>query len=374
MPSDERLALVLEALDAPHAAFRAALGTTADQLAHYLTEHRRGGDGPDRVTQMAQELGPFASERIDARKFSSLFAPPSPAASVNGRALDAIEHARATLADMAARGQSLVHVDVPAGGDLISGVARGLEGIGRAFSAVRAFEAARHGGQGSDGGQGRTTRTAVETPPSPSPSPSPLDVFPFSRWGQAERRRCPPLVVTLGGADLGAGAAGLAPFLDGAVKLVLLVEGEAPPAPLVRAITPGTFVLQSPDIEPERLARMIAWDGPGIAAFLSATAAQFIHDPSGGPALGHRLTVSHLPEEAPSRALGGVSARQQADELRQLAELAALATAPSPAVESGEPALAGPAPALSSSPLPPVDPVDKLAAWLLSQADLGDLG
>jgi hypothetical protein len=73
------------------------------------------------------------------------------------------------------------------------------------------------------------------------------------------------------------------------------------------------------------------------------------------------LTVGFLPEKEPRGSIGGVSGAQQAEELRQLKALTRKSEAPAPAAAgSGMPVAAGPA--------------DKLAAWLLSQADLSDLG
>ena len=71
--------------------------------------------------------------------------------------------------------------------------------------------------------------------------------------------------------------------------------------------------------------------------------------------------VTSLPETTPRKPVGGVSVSQQSEELMQLKSLAGQ-TAVKPAAEPVT------APAASS------DPVDKLAAWLLNQADLKDLG
>jgi len=92
-------------------------------------------------------------------------------------------------------------------------------------------------------------------------------------------------------------------------------------------------------------------------------AARFVHDPGGGPQLWQRLTVAHLPA-APRAAVGGHSVAQQADALGQLK---ALATRP-PEPE------ATPVPAGGSAAEAAGSPADKLAAWLIDQADLEDLG
>jgi hypothetical protein len=233
-------------------------------------------------------------------------------------------------------------VDVPAGGDLRAGVARALADLGRAFGAVRTFEVARSGGR-------RAGEAAAA-----------LDGFPYARWSRGERRAAPPLVVAVDGADLRAGV--LAEFLDGAQKIVLVVRGPCAPAALVRLVTPGTFVLQSAD--GTGLDRFAEWGGPGIAALVPDTAARFAHDPAGGAAAWQRLSVAHLPEGDPRISVGGASGAQQAEELRQLRMLAARPEAPPGAVAVP---VAGAAPQAA-------DPADKLAAWLLSQVDLSDLG
>ncbi|MGD2216963.1 MAG: hypothetical protein PVJ64_09405, partial [Gemmatimonadales bacterium] len=181
----------------------------------------------------------------------------------------------------------------------------------------------------------------------------------FERWSQAERQLAPPLVVELEGTDLHAGD--LAEFLDGNVKIVLVVTGEAAAAPLVRLITPSTFVLQT--ASEAGLDRFAASEGPAVAALMPGSAAQFIHDPAAGSLPAERIELISLPEGKPKKAVGGISVRQQLDELEQLKALAS--DAPAEAAEA-EAAVAPAGPVASK--------VDKLAAWLLSQADLSDNG
>jgi hypothetical protein len=165
----------------------------------------------------------------------------------------------------------------------------------------------------------------------------------------------PPLVVAVDGRDLK--AAGLADFMDGAQKIVLVVSGEATPVPLVRLITPGTFVAQTTNsIDLDRLAN---WDGPGIVAMVPDSAACFVHDPGRGTAASERLEITRLPEDRRRKPVGGVSVKQQSEELLQLKTLGAAQGAveePAVAVAAGS-----------------TNPVDKLAAWLLTQADLTDI-
>jgi len=147
----------------------------------------------------------------------------------------------------------------------------------------------------------------------------------------------------------------------GGQKIVLVVEGECAPAPLSRLITPTTLVIQTDaDDGLEPLAR---WSGAAVAAWVPASAARFVHDPAGGVDPWRRLTVHYMPEP-PRHAVGGLSPGQQAEDLRQLAVLAAHA----PAAQ-----LAGVTPGPAAPPPPTGDPVDRLAAWLLQQANLADL-
>jgi hypothetical protein len=122
-------------------------------------------------------------------------------------------------------------------------------------------------------------------------------------------------------------------------------------------------VLQTSD--GQGLDRLAAWDGPGIAALVPESAARFVHDPAAGGAHGKRLSITAVPEQVPRRAVGGLSAAQQTEELGLLRSLA-VADA-----RDGAPAAAATA-AEGGGPRP--EPADKLAAWLLSQVDLSDLG
>ncbi|MEE8360841.1 MAG: hypothetical protein V3R71_01735, partial [Gemmatimonadales bacterium] len=184
-----------------------------------------------------------------------------------------------------------------------------------------------------------------------------LGSFPFSQWSSRERSMAPPLMVTVDGADLD--CATLAKFMDGSTHIVLVVQNEAPPAPLVRLITPGTYVLQTHD--GSGLDRLAEWDGPGIAALMPESAARFVHDPSTGSTPAERISLDHTPDEKSIRPVGGTSVFQQLEELKQLELLATPPPAPA-------------APAALAAPAGAPAPADKLAAWLLQQADLPDAG
>jgi len=331
MPSDETLDSILRSLAGPIGAFRSALALTLEQIRGFLASQQREGekDGPPEKAL----LGSFAGGRIDFERFGSLLAR---APAIDAFSLGRIEDAYEVLREVETGPIGEVHAEP--GGDLRETVARALGTVGRAFGAARVFELARSG----------RYREADHS--------SFLDAFPFGRWSRAERMLAPPLVVRTPGHALRAEP--LAEFLDGAVKIVLVVAGEAPLVPLVRMITPGTFVLQTKDAT--GLDRLAAWSGPGIAAVVPEGSALFVHDPSLGAEPWDRLQVASLPE--PQRVpRGGRSARQEADEVRQLKVLAARPP-------EAPPRTAGETPAVAAAP------ADRLAAWLLAQADLKDTG
>ena len=114
------------------------------------------------------------------------------------------------------------------------------------------------------------------------------------------------------------------------------------------------MVLQTDD--ETGLERVALHDGPAIAAMVPPRAARFLHDPAAGREPWQRLSVWYLPE-TPKHAIGGSSAWQMAEDLKQLAALSA-----SPAET--------PLPAAARGAAPGADAVDRLTTWLLSQGDL----
>ncbi len=338
MPSDERVGTVLELFRRQHDAFRAAVGNTVDQVRTYLGGHATQNGG--RVQRVAAELGAFAQDRIDVDRFASVIADQQ---TVDPVACETMEHALTTLTSLTALGSDLFVVDLEPGADLGYRTGKALEEIGRAFGAARVFELSRMG-------QYRNSAHARS-----------LGSFPFARWNRTERRLTPPLVVLLTGSDLHAGR--VAEFLDGCQKLVLVVRGECAPAPLVRLITPRTFVMQCANAADVK--RLASWEGPGIAAVVPDNAALFVHDPDAGHRACDRIVIERRPDTPPRAPVGGLSVRQQIEELEQLD---ALAEPPEPAPRGEVPVSQSSAPAV-----PPSDPVDKLAAWLLSHADLTEV-
>ena len=335
MPSDEQMGIALRALAGPIERYRSAVVTTVEELRGYLSTHRRSGNNGDR--SVAAGLGEFAAGRIDFDRFASIVN--ETRGEGDPEALGRVEKAFDVLRSVAAGGDDVFYVKVKPGTRLRDAVADRWAEVGRAFTAARVAAMAQAGSLSVTDEQFRRLE--------------------FESWNPAEREHSPPLIVELDGADLHAGD--LTEFLDGSVKIVLLVNGDAAPAPLVRLITPSTFVMQTNG--ENGLDRFSAAVGPAVAAVMPDSAARFIHDPAAGDRPADRLEILYMPEEGPKRAVGGMSVRQQNDELEQLRELAG---EPCEMVASGD----GAAPAPASRPM---TSVDKLAAWLLSRTDLKDV-
>ena len=354
MPSDPRMTQALDALAEPIQAFRSTLANTSEQIRLLIsTRVERNGSS---VKTARAELGEFAAGRIDPDRMAKLLSKVEPPAIEHA---EVVERALDVCHELLARRENLFRVEVEEGGDLRTAVGRTLAEIGKAFAVTRIVEIVAQGHY-------RASEHAAL-----------LDGHPFEHWSRAEREVELALVVSVAGRDLRVG--GLADFLDRSLKLVLVVDGESPPAPLVRLITPKVLVMQTTDpLELEWIARH---RGPGVVALVPESAAWFRHDPAGGPALADRIVINQLPDKKPRR-LGITSSFQQRQDLQQLEALAAAPTLakpgvePAPGAEAREPGPGPVAPAIEvpavqpPAAAPPSDPVDKLSAWLLEQADL----
>jgi hypothetical protein len=330
MPSDERVTVALAALARPAAEFRALLQSALAQGESFVVE-QNAGDGA-RAARAGAELGLFAAGRMDGGRFAALL-PRAKAASAP--ALEALDRAMAALRELIARGDALFVADVPPAGNLGATIGAALGQAGRALNAVMLIEAVRAGLYDS------------------SVHARLLAASAFLDWNKAERRVAPPLIVTVDGASLHAGA--LADYADGRLKLVLVVRGACPPAALARCITPGTFVLQT--MNGAGLERLAAFDGPAVAALVPDGAAQFVHDPIVGREPWQRITIL-ADAAAPKRAIGGMSVYQMSEDLRVLHDLARTPFAVPVAGGAAAPAMGSP------------DAVDKIASWLLGQSGL----
>ena len=330
MLSDPRLPQALAALAQPIAEFRAMVEGAIVQAETFLAAQH--ASVLHRARLAALSLGCFAEGRVDSAAFAVLF-PPVAAASPD--ALDALMRALDVLRDVRERGDALFVVAVPTGRRLGIEVEDALALAGRAFGAVVLAETVRGG---------RFTPQHERL----------LEPHAFRSWNRRERRFAPPLVVLVNGAYLQASA--LVEFADGQEKIVLVVRGASPPAPLARCITPGTFVLQT--VDGSGLDRVAAFDGPAVAALVPEGAAEFMHDPAAGREAWQRMTVQHIPTVGYAP-MGGQSAWQIGEDLRLIGDLA---TTPFSLPAAGNGAAA---PAVGAA-----DAADKIAAWLLGQAGL----
>jgi hypothetical protein len=332
MPSDPCVRAALDLLAAPAARFQNAVAATLEEIRGELALMQ--ATDRDRADRLTAQLGPFAQGRLDGEWLAKVLGG-SPAWTPGAR--KRLEAACDALEDIVLRGSDLLCVTVPSGTAASAAIAEQLSAIGCAFGAARVATAVR----------GR--RTSVGTSDKEA-----LTRFPFAEWTVAERRLAPPLVVMVAGRDLDASS--LACLLDGALKIVLIVDGPAPTAPLVRLITPNTFVMQTHELD--TIAPLADWPGTGIAALMPLTAAAFVHEPNAGAQPWQRVTVTKNPDVLGR--IAGFSAVQQQEEILQLEALAT-----KPAANS-----AAPAPSARVETQSPTDEVDRLAAWLLQQADL----
>jgi hypothetical protein len=335
MPSDERIIKALEALGDAKETFVSSVAMSAEEVRGILERDQGAKEKPQ--VKLAHELGPFAAGRIDLERLAPFVEANQ---KLEPETRDRIKKAYQVLLDLKKAGDDLFAANVEVDGYLRGGIVGVLAKAGTAFGAARAVEWALH------------EIAPMET------GKDVLESFPPTLWNRAEKSCSPPVVVEVDGQDLKVGSVG--ELMSGNQKIVLVVNGKAAPAPLVRLITPGVTVIQTDD--PADLAALGANQGPGVAALMPEGCAKFIHSPHAGQSLSDRLTVGFLPEKEPTRPLGSISAFQQVEELRQLASLASSTQAvPEVTVEA-----AGDGP-------PPMDEAGQLASWLISQADLAEV-
>jgi hypothetical protein len=333
MPSDERTAQAYEVLADRMAAFRAGLTSARDELREHVESHR--GVERDLTRSAALALGTFASGRIDAQRFGTLLADQRTLAP---EAATTLAKCVEVLDELLAYGDALFVRRVPQGASLREEADARLAEIGRAFAVARVFQSLRRGA------------------PTLPAYLAMLRRFPFALWSRAERELAPPLMIRLAGADLR--AEHLVEFLDGAVRIALVVDDPASPAPLVRLITPSVLVVQTSDIA--ALDALNGAPGPAVAALLPEGCAEFVHDPRAGARLDERLTIARMSADK-GASLGWRSARQAREELAQLDALAELCRA------ARDVALLV-VPPLGDGGQSGEGNVDAVAAWLLTQA------
>lgn len=350
MPSETLMDDVMETLGRSRQAHRTAIVGAVDELRGALAAHRNAGG--DRAERLGTELGPFASGRLDPGALAAILA--GEERTLAPGAVEVLERALDVMVEAADAIEEASVLRVPPAGDLRDVVRDALTATGAVFGAARAAELARNGAY----------------------RPDEHDVLfggtPFHRWTAAERRVAPPLVVTVDGADLR--PAGLADFLDGAMRIVLLVRGDAPPAALARMITPGVMVIQTRD--PEDLSRVAAAPGPVLAAVFEPDAEDpvpFVHDPAAGELPGERLRVHADLDELEERLRETRwSDRTRAEDLAHLVALARTSVARVGGRETAAPASSdGDGDAAAADGSGELGGVDHLAGWLLAGAELG---
>lgn len=319
MPSEERRAVGLAAIRPGIEQFHAAVARTAEEVRGLLA-----GTG-DTADDQTAALGFFARGHVDVERFSAFTRRP---ARIDETSAAPIRLAQQVMDGLLARGDELFVLALREGEELGSAVAARLAEIGRVFAAAHVVERAQRG-------EYREAEHAAW-----------LDRYPLAQWSRSERLLAPGLVVELPGTAFT--PASVVPVLDGAMKIVFIVEGDASAAALARVISPGVFVQQ--ETGEAALERFKAFAGTAVAALMPGDAVGFVHDPAAGETTYERFIALSFPKEIRRRAIGGISVAQQAEDY---ALLEALAVVPSPTGEAAS------------------DPAGKLSAWLLSQADLG---
>jgi hypothetical protein len=338
MPSEARIGTALEALAGPRGAFLSAVAEADEEI---RSARLAADEARDPADALARELGLFARGRIDPARMAGLIdvvdVPDPLMQNLVGVAHDLFVE----VSEVGGRG---FRFDVPVGGDLREVVRGALADLGRAFGVAHAVEKARDHRYDPD------TDHVL------------LHPYPFHRWTTNERRLAPPLVVRVGGDDLRPG--GLSEYLDGAVRIALVVQGPTTPAPLARLIGHGVFVAQTSD--PTVLERLAAHPGTGVVALVEAGsgAIEFVHDPSVGDRPWERLSIQEGIEALEARLAqleGPGRSRVHAADVRHLLELA---------VSPREGAGTGSGGGAGGDAMEGDDAADRLAAWLLARTDL----
>lgn len=349
MPSSALHAKAFQTIAPRAAAFTAALTLTAIQLRGWLAEHPTAAGPDDGAT-----FGAFAAGRLNAARLAGVLTPRNPR---DADWVESVKRALTVLEDLLGRGDDIFRVRVAPGADLAAVAGAALADAGRAFGAARL---------------GALAQSSAYRPEHQELL---AGGFPFGRWSSAERRLAPPLVIDVDGG--GAVVAGLGAYLDGNQAFVLVVSGDAPPAPLARLISPGVTVVQaSADDDP--LAPSLTVAGPAVIAIMPPTAAKFVHLASAGVGLGP-VDISFVPAQEPRRPVGAQSVFQQQQDLQLLAAMRTPSTVPTaPEAPVAPPSVSSPVQLNGNgnghhADGPQGDLVGALATWLLSRVDLSGL-
>lgn len=334
MPSDASTERALELLERSLEAHRSAVVSAAEEIRGLLED---GASEPERrAERLRDELGPFAGGRIDPVVLATLLPDVAP---VGPEVRDVVERALEILEEASVPDADEHVLSLWEGADVRDEVRDRLGELGRVFGAARATQLARRGGY------------------DPERHNALLAALPFRDWTYLERTVAPPLVVELGGGDLR--PVGLAEFLDGTCRIVLLVRGAAPPAALARLIAPDVWVGQAHEID--AVAALEAREGPGILAVFDeeSGAVPFVHDPLCGRSPSERLDLADGLDAA--RELLERSRWKDHTWSQDLAHLISLAGSTLAPAEASAPD----AEATDAEP----DRAERLAAWLLARSE-----
>ena len=322
MPSEDRTTIALEAIRPRLEGFQSAVSITTEEIRGLLAETGESGD------DHSVALGNFASGHVDVERFSAFT---RQASRVDAEAEAPIHAAQDVLRKLLQEGDDLYVLKLAEGANLGAAVARRLAVIGLAFAAAHVTDLAKRG-------KYREQEHGLL-----------LDGLAWSDWSQAERALAPGLVIEMFGSDFV--PAQVAPYMDAGMKMIFVVDGDAPAAAMARLVTPGVFVQQA--VGDSSLEAFTAFDGVAVSALLPNGVVEFVHNPAAGETTYERFTTLEPPKEIRRRSIGGISAAQQAEDF---ALLKALAVVSAPTGEAAS------------------DPAGKLSAWLLSKTNLAGEG
>lgn len=328
MQSEARVQAALAATQRARRNFLSAVRAAADEIEGRLRSSK--DKGRDSAGRIAQELGSFAAGRIDPEKLAA-FTPQS--AEPHPTAFEALERAAGVLREIARLKDEDFVVRVKAGERMSRVLGDKLGQLGSAFGAAELAALARGGGVATVDADRR------------------LEHYHPDDWSAREREIAPPLVVVADGSTMRVGA--VRDWLEGNQKIVFVIEGACPPAPLVPLLTPGAWVAQV--TEPEDASAFERFDGPAACAYVPEGAVLFTHDPAVG------LEVGAGAEKVAVRPMGPLTVWKQQEDLTLLRSLSGRGGT----LQAGAEASAN-----GKGPVETVEPADRLAAWLLKQADV----
>ena len=318
MPSEQLSKIALEAIRPRLEMFHSAIAVTPEDIRGLLSGSGESSD------DQSIALGHFAKGHVDVERFSAFSKQSS---RVDSEAEKPIRAAQDVLKKLLHESDELFVLKLAPGDNLATMVDHRLAVIGLAFAAAHVVDLAKRG----------KYREEEHSPL--------LEGLRWADWSRAERALAPGLVIELPGTEFV--PAQVAPYLDAGMKIVFVVDGDAPAAAMSRLVTPGVFVQQASGEVP--LEAFTAFEGTAAAALLPKGVVSFLHEPDAGETTFERFTTLEFPREIRKRAIGGISVAQQAEDY---ALLEALAVVPGATGEAAS------------------DPAGKLSAWLLNQTNL----